>query len=848
MTKLVIPELSLVTLVGVSGSGKSTFARKHFLPTEIVSSDYCRAMMSDSEQNQEATKDAFELLNFIVNKRLARGNLTVVDATNVQPDARKSIVALAKAHHVVTVAIVLNLDESVCIDRNRQRPERGPNTDFVSRQARQLKKSIGNLKREGFRYIYELNSLAEIEAAEIQRERLWTNRRGDHGPFDVIGDIHGCCDELVLLLEKLGYQFTAGTATHPEGRRALFLGDIVDRGPRIVDTIRLVMGMTKSGAALCIPGNHENKLVRALDGRKVAVNHGLEQTLGELAKETPEFQDEVKVFFDGLISHFVLDDGKLVVAHAGMREAFQGRASGEVRAFALYGETTGETDEFGLPVRYQWAADYRGKAAVIYGHTPVPTAEWFNNTLCIDTGCVYGGHLTALRWPEKELVAIPAAKVYCESRRPFAGNSSVTSISVQQQSDEILDIEDVMGKRRINTRLGGVVAIHEDNATAAVEVMSRFAVHPKWLAYLPPTMSPSETTSTPGLLEHPAEALAYYRNRGVERVVCQEKHMGSRAVVVVCKDAAAAHRRFGVQGEDCGVIYSRTGRRFLDDKKLEDEILTRVNRAMTDSGLWQELDSDWAILDCELMPWSVKAQGLLRDQYAAVGRSGRDGLAAANDLLAQGAARHPELESLQERFKQRLTSLEAYTAAYGHYCWTVNSLADIKLAPFHLLASEQGVHTNQSHIWHMERFARLAAVDQGLIVATPYKTITLSDPASEDEAIKWWESLTSNGGEGIVVKPLDFITSHKERVIQPAIKCRGPEYLRIIYGPEYMLPGNIDRLRNRSLNAKRSLAMRELYLGVEGLERFVRREPLRNVHECVFGVLALESEPVDPRL
>lgn len=848
MTKIVIPELSLVTLVGVSGSGKSTFARKHFLPTEIVSSDYCRAVISDSEQNQEATSDAFDLLNFIVNKRLVRGNLTVVDATNVKPDARKSIVALAKAHHVVTVAIVLNLDESICVERNRQRPDRGPNTDFVSRQARQLQKSIGNLKREGFRYIYELNSLAEIDAVEIQRERLWTNRRDDHGPFDLIGDVHGCYDELVLLLQKLGYQVTAGTATHPEGRRALFLGDIVDRGPRIVDTIRLVMGMTKSGAALCIPGNHENKLVRALDGRKVTVNHGLEQTLAELGRETPEFRDEVRVFFDGLISHFVLDDGRLVVAHAGMRETFQGRASGEVRAFALYGETTGETDEFGLPVRYQWAADYRGKAAVIYGHTPVPASEWFNNTLCIDTGCVYGGHLTALRWPEKELVAVPAAKVYCESRRPFTGNAAAMNISIQQQSDEILDIEDVMGKRRVSTRIGGVVKIHEDNATAAVEVMSRFAVHPKWLAYLPPTMSPCETSSIPGLLEHPAEALNYYRSRGVKEVVCQEKHMGSRAVVVVCKDAAAAGRRFGVQGDDRGVIYSRTGRRFLDDKNLENEILARVNKAMTTSGLWQELDSDWAILDCELMPWSVKAQRLLREQYAAVARSGRDGLAAAIGLLSQGASRHPKLEALQERFKQRLTSLEAYTAAYGHYCWTVNSIADIKLAPFHLLASEKGVHTGRSHIWHMEQFARLAAADNGLIVATPYKTITLSDPASEAEAIKWWEDLTSNGGEGMVVKPLDFITTHKERVIQPAIKCRGPEYLRIIYGPEYMMPGNLERLRNRSLNAKRSLAMREFYLGVEGLERFVRHEPLRNVHECVFGVLALESEPVDPRL
>ncbi len=182
------------------------------------------------------------------------------------------------------------------------------------------------------------------------------------------------------------------------------------------------MGMVAAGDAFCVPGNHEAKLLRALRGRDVQVTHGLAESLAQLAAETAEFRAEVDRFLDGLISHYVLDGGRLVVAHAGLTERLQGRASGRVREFCLYGQTTGETDEYGLPVRYPWAQEYRGKAMVLYGHTPVPVPEWINNTLCLDTGCVFGGRLTALRYPERELVSVPAAEVYYEPARPFPAN------------------------------------------------------------------------------------------------------------------------------------------------------------------------------------------------------------------------------------------------------------------------------------------------------------------------------------------------------------------------------------------------------------------------------------------
>ena len=440
---LTIPDLSLVVLVGASGCGKSTFARSHFSPFEVLSSDFCRGLVSNDENDQAATKDAFEALHFLAAKRLARGLLTVVDATNVQPEARKPLVELARRFHVLPVAIVLDVPERVCEARNRERADRAFGAHVIRQQRSQLQKSLRFLQKEGFRHVHVLRSEAEIAAVAIERQPLWNNRKADHGPFDVIGDVHGCGDELEALLSALGYRRDGdGAFGHPEGRKAIFVGDLVDRGPRIPDVLRTVMAMVDAGSALAVPGNHDLKLVRKLRGKDVQITHGLADSLAQLDKETPEFRAHVADFLDGLVSHYVLDGGRLVVAHAGMKEEMQGRGSGKVRDFALYGETTGETDEFGLPIRYNWAAEYRGQAHVVYGHTPVPEPEWLNRTINIDTGCVFGGRLTALRWPEKELVSVPAQATYAEPSRPFLpeGAGASPALSEQQREDEILDL------------------------------------------------------------------------------------------------------------------------------------------------------------------------------------------------------------------------------------------------------------------------------------------------------------------------------------------------------------------------------------------------------------------------
>ncbi|WP_221349244.1 polynucleotide kinase-phosphatase [Streptomyces beigongshangae] len=861
---LPVTDLSLVVLIGASGSGKSTFARKHFRPTEVISSDFCRGLVADDENDQSASGDAFDVLHYIAGKRLAAGRRTVVDATNVQQESRRQLVELARKHDVLPIAVVLDVPEEVCAARNAARADRADMPRrVVRRHIRELRRSLRGLEREGFRKVHVLRGAEEAEAAEVRTEKRYNDLTHLTGPFDIIGDVHGCSSELESLLGKLGY----ADGVHPAGRTAVFVGDLVDRGPDSPGVLRRVMSMVASGDALCVPGNHENKYGRHLKGRKVRHTHGLAETVEQMAGESEEFRQRVREFIDGLVSHYVLDGGRLVVCHAGLPEKYHGRTSGRVRSHALYGETTGETDEFGLPVRYPWAEDYRGRAAVVYGHTPVPEATWLNNTICLDTGAVFGGKLTALRYPERELVDVPAERVWYEPVRPLASEAP------GGHEGRPLDLADVHGRRVVETRHAGRVSVREENAAAALEVMSRFAVDPRLMPYLPPTMAPTATSrvDTRGgaadelFLEHPAEAFEQYRADGVARVVCEEKHMGSRAVALVCRDEGTARDRFGAAGVT-GALYTRTGRPFFPDSSpdsspesaegsaegvsLTERILGRVRDAVTEAGLWEELGTDWVLLDAELLPWSLKASGLLRSQYAAVGAAAGAVFPGALAALEGAAARGVDVGDLLVRQRERAADAAAFTDAYRRYCWPTSGLEGVRLAPFQILAVQGRSLAGVPHDEQLALIDRLVTADaSGLLATTRRLYVDTGDPDSVRAGVDWWLEMTGRGGEGMVVKPLGaLVRSAQGRLVQPGIKCRGREYLRIIYGPEYTRPENLDRLRSRSLNHKRSLALREYALGLEALDRLADGEPLWRVHEAVFGVLALESEPVDPRL
>lgn len=816
--KITLPEHGLVLLIGASGSGKSTFAAQHFLPTEIVSSDHCRALVSDDENDQTVTPLAFELLNSIVGLRLRHRKMTVVDATNLRAEDRQHLRRIAKEHDCLCSALLFDTPREVCLARNASRHDRKDmDSRVVLRHLSLFNRACRDVKKEHYHRTYRLTPERSTEA-NLERSRLWNDRRELSGPFDIIGDLHGCATELLQLLDKLGY----GPDGHPEGRTAIFVGDLTDRGPRNLDCYEIVASMVGQGHALAVAGNHDEKLIRYLNGRQVHIQHGLELTKSELDDKDEPYKKQLLSFLSSLISHYVLDDGRLVVAHAGIKENYQGRASNRVRQFCLYGDTTGEIDEYGLPVRLNWASDYRGEAMVVYGHTPIPEANWLNRTINIDTGCVFGGKLTALRYPELELVDVPAQQQYWVPARPLQPPIPI------RDNDE-LKLEDLLGKRFIDTKLIPAITIPSGQAAAALEVISRFTVSPEWLVYLPPTMSPAATSELEGYLEHPTEAFDFYAHRGQERLLCQEKHMGSRAVLVLRQDGQ-------------GRCYTRTGRPFFEPE-LEQALVEQLVTALTRAGFWEEMGTDWVCIDAELMPWSAKAQALLRQQYAAVGAASNHALSSAVKLLTQAGKTTAELLATHH---QRQANAYAFRDAYRNYCWETEGVSGLKLAPFHLLATRGQVYSDKTHRWHLEQLRHWFGEAECYHPTETFE-VDLLEPDSCAAACAWWESLTARGGEGMVVKPETFLAYERRGgLLQPAIKVRGREYLRLIYGPDYT--EQLPELRRRGLGRKRSLALREFALGLHALETYAKGGPLYEVHQAVFGVLALESSPIDPRL
>jgi len=361
-------------------------------------------------------------------------------------------------------------------------------------------------------------------------------------------------------------------------------------------------------------------------------------------------------------------------------------------------------------------------------------------------------------------------------------------------------------------------------------------------------MAPSPTSLIDGFLEHPTEAFRAYAEGGVADLVCEEKHMGSRAVALVGRDLGALTDRFGVPSDTIGAVVTRTGRAFFADAAIEREAIRGLADAIAEAGLWEELDTPWVLLDTEIVPWSAKALDLIRHEYAPVAAAGRAFGATAEAHLVAAEARGLDLSMLHERMTSRTAAVDRFADAYAHYCWPVNGLAGVQIAPFQVLASDREVTALRPHTWHMDVASRLASVDPALVRPTRWQVVRTGDTASEQAAAEWWLHLVDAGGEGMVVKPTDGIVGRGRSLRQAGLKVRGPEYLRLIYGPDYREPARLGALRGRSIGHKRSLALRELALGLEGLDRLVRGASLAAVHQCAFGVLALETEPVDPRL
>lgn len=410
---LTIPEASLLVTCGVAGCGKSTFVSKNFKPTAIVSSDRCRALVSDDEGNMAASKRAFDVFYFIMEKRMEMGRLVVADSTALTFDARKKLLRLAREYNYYTVLAAFDVPLSTCLTRNSMR-DRIVAEKVIEKQYKLFNEALDYINKEEFDKVVILK---EDEMDSFKFNIISSNMEiHDSGPFDIISDIHGCMSELEMLLYKLGYQKQSSSYIHPDKRKVIFAGDIVDRGPRIIDTVRTVIDMTASGSAYYVPGNHCNKFYRYLNGRKVQIKNGLEKSVAEFDMLDKHSSDRLKKGFIRLYEtapiYLILDEGRLVVAHAGIKESMIGNMSKEITDFVLYGDVSGELDEEGFPLRKDWASLYSGSALIVYGHTPVLEPVFVNNTINIDQGASIGGGLTALRYPEKEVVSVKSLDTY----------------------------------------------------------------------------------------------------------------------------------------------------------------------------------------------------------------------------------------------------------------------------------------------------------------------------------------------------------------------------------------------------------------------------------------------------
>ena len=391
--------------------------------------------------------------------------------------------------------------------------------------------------------------------------------------------------------------------------------------------------------------------------------------------------------------------------------------------------------------------------------------------------------------------------------------------------------------REIETRTSKRIRLSEEQWASTLEAFSLRTVDPKWLIYLPSGIASLQRDREDGLLEHPQDAFAYYRDERVFRVVVETKHMGSRAIVVICRDEQVARERFGKA--ELGTIYTRNGRPFFDDPS---EVLGGIHDGLTRARFWERFQTGWACLDGEILPWSVKAQRLISEDH-------RDALEASQAILR-------EIERLQndigadfgETLEVRRESLERYSRLLEKYEGEASS--PIAFAPFHLVAVEGRTFFDKNHHWHMQTLNALVRRAGKPFLGTRYETLDVRDEKRVDAVLAWWDELSASGEEGLVIKPLHFVCRGRRGQAQPAIKCRGKEHLRLVYGPDYDAPENRLRLLDRPALARRRQKhrriLRQFALSIEGVERFVRKEELSRIEECVRGVLSLETREVFP--
>lgn len=858
------PHAGIIVLVGPSNSGKTTLLRRlvdegTFLQTEIVSSDEYRTRLGDTDfmdwknrPREEAdiifndyqllSSLAFEAMNTTIAMRCRLGKLTVVDATHLQEEYRKQYIDLADKHNVPCIAWVLDVQEETLLKRDDQRDHpRG--RQRVKQQLGQFKRSLRSIKDEGFAYTYTLKDTDGVLFARKQNPLLVEIGAG----LDIIGDIHGCYNEMIELLDKLGYTVDEnGLYKHPEDRQLVSVGDVMSRGPQSLKTMIFWKKHVESGVARMIDSNHGWKIARYLGGRNVILSHGDEHIATELEQYAQEAGDEAATILKNEMKQFLLSapshllfcrNGvrRVVVAHAGIRDEYIGKHSKRIQDFCRYGDTDG-MDGKGTPVRKEWYVEHESGEIIVWGHDPRPFPTVVKNTVNIDQGAVFGGSLTAYRYPEQQFVSIKA-------KRDYAGDPDSPLIRWERGRFSPPNLRKFVEGYAVQTELYGEVTVRGEFVKAAIDTVSHFTVPLEELVYFPPTMSPAPAVSVDeNYLEHPREAFAYFRAQGVKNMVAEKKHMGSRAILLLFRNEEAALSYVG--RPTLGTIYTRTGRAFFD-RSTESEVLHKLNEDLQRADYFTKNNTDLLLLDAEIVPWNLKARELISSQYAHVAESALMDREHLLEKLREAEQSGRDVAPWIIEMEEKLQNAHIFREAFQKYCWDVNGLDGIKIAPFHTLAHSGQTFFDHSHIWHMEQNRKLATLSS-LFMETEYRTVT--SEADEEQVIRWWEEMTEEGHEGIVIKPETFISRNGDKMIQPALKVRGRKYLHIIYGIDYLQPENLARLKQRKTGKKERHALMECALSKESVERFIRKEPIERVHECVLAAMSLESDPVDPRL
>jgi polynucleotide kinase-phosphatase len=862
---MLLPQAGIVLMMGPSSSGKTTLLKRLIaegllLDSEVISSDQFRTLLSDDvfldwtgypreeahilqEKYQQISKEAFEAMDYMVEKRCQLNKLTIVDATHLQAQDRLKYIQMARNNHVPVSVIAIEASEDQLLqwDEEREHP-RGKKR--IRQQLQMFKRQVRLLKKEGYssQYVWKAEEIEHISFARKTNRMVLDVGNG----LDIVGDIHGCYDEFIELLSTIGYeQNAAGYYIHPAGRKIVSVGDIMSRGPRSLAVMEFFARHIEAGLAYMIDSNHGWKIARWLDGRRVKMHHGDEQLAEEFARfeevngleKTQKTKDAYKQMLLRAPSHYVLQQNGVqtaVVAHAGIKDEYIGKHSETISDFCRYGDIQG-FDENGKPIRKDWYYGHQSKQLIIWGHDPRPTPVFIQNTVNIDQGVVFGGKLTAFHYPERKFTAIAAKQDY----------ALIADNPLKKWEEKRLSPPNLLGLidgYTVLTEQYGELKISSKFVKAAIDEISHFTVPLEELVYIPPTMSPTPQASPlSNYLEHPLQAFEYYRSNHVNTIVAQKKHMGSRGVLLLFQTNKLSKKYIGREME--GVIYSRTGRSFFS-KELGRMVLQKLQKDL--QPYFSAHQTEFILLDAEILPWNLKAKDLIQKQFAHVSEMALLDRTKRQAMLLEAEKNGAKIEQWIEETAEQLQHAETFRNSFQQYMWDTNGIEGIQIAPFHILAHSGKTFFEETHLWHMERSKELSTYSS-LMIETEYRII--KDECSEQAAIAWWEEMTSKGHEGFVVKPLYFVQlNEKGHMVQPAIKVRGADYLHIIYGMDYLEPKNLQRLKQRNTTKKQKKAIREFALGMEGIRRFVHLESLGRIHECVLGTLAMEADPVDPRL